>query len=256
MKRFLVLAIAALVLVHSTGCYKIALKTEYPPGKILILPPRDVVQKGKPHPVGVGSGAMLQTAVAGYLSRTPFTPVFTTSDRFNGVTVANWSDAMEEAKRLETDYVLQLVLGEFQDARPTGWGVRQDFVFLNEGTMLKVPGGEVCWKLRMPYEIIMGEYGNYQYIIERMGRNVGKSISVDQPNAMNLGQVGIAPAAKREEKPAAGEALRDELHLADGKVVKCRLVKLVPGEGYTVRLEDGREVTYPEDQVESLKHSK
>ncbi len=49
------------ILVFCSGCSPLRVNSgHYTSGRILLLPPRDVVQNGAPHSVGVGSGKFFQ----------------------------------------------------------------------------------------------------------------------------------------------------------------------------------------------------
>ena len=118
-----------LLLLVLSGCFPLHSRhTSYTPGAVLVLPARDVVQGGKPHEQGAGSGTILSESVAAGLARHGWRIVRPTDPRFDNATVADKSAAIEEGRRLGTRYVLQLVLGEFRNAAPMTF--RDDFVVL------------------------------------------------------------------------------------------------------------------------------
>jgi hypothetical protein len=165
-----VLGIAFLV-----GCAGLPVVTRpYGPGKILILPPRDVVQGGVPHPKGMGSGRMLMHAVMGRLGGTSFETITTRSKAFNHRTIASKEAALQEAKRLNADYCLQLVLGEFRNAAPMSF--RSDYVYLSQGVMFDVATGQEVWRLRSPLYRQKENIGNHLPLIHQIARIVADSI--------------------------------------------------------------------------------
>ncbi len=168
----------AIVFVLITGCVASlsARKESFEPGAILVLPPRDVVQAGVPHPVGVGSGKQLmQVIISGVNQSSDFKAISTRSKKFDYRSVADVDGAIQEAKDLNADYVLITVLGEFRDAAPLTF--RLDFVTLQSAKLFSVPGGNIVWQTTEPFVLTGSGYGHHYVIIDDIGQSIVKSIS-------------------------------------------------------------------------------
>lgn len=158
------------------GCNAIdAHRADHEPGKVLVLPPRDVVQRGDPHEAGAGSGKALQDAVVVRFRETRYEPVVTDSSSFTNASVATKAAALEEARRLGASYCLQLVLGEFRDAAAMTF--RSDFVTLQDGVMWDVATGVEVWRVAKPWIGDKGNIGGYRGILEVAADAVVDSIA-------------------------------------------------------------------------------
>lgn len=71
-------------------------------GKLLIMPPHDVVQDGEAHRIGKGSGKELQDSIALKLELASNydVVVYEANDRFNFIKSINIEDAIVEAKKM------------------------------------------------------------------------------------------------------------------------------------------------------------
>jgi hypothetical protein len=158
------------------GCAGLrASRRDYTAGKILVLPARDVVQQGKPHPKGAGSGALLTESVVTRLRGTSFSVVTTNDPAFTHTKVASKEEALQEAKKLGADYCLQLVLGEFLNAAPMTF--RPDYVYLSQGMMYQVSTGEAVWTLTAPHRLEKGNPGSHLPLVDRFSQMVVRSVT-------------------------------------------------------------------------------
>ncbi len=174
MKGF-VLAIAFVLI---TGCASLSVQKEsLEPGTILVLPPRDVVQAGVPHPVGVGSGnQLMQVIISAVNLASNFKAISTDSKEFDNLSIADVDDAIREAKNLNADYVLVTVLGEFRDAAPMTF--RSDFVTLQSANLYSIPSGNIVWQTTQPYRLDSGtNLGHHYALIDEIGQSIVKSIT-------------------------------------------------------------------------------
>lgn len=170
-------SLAALMVILSLlgGCASSVSTKPYASGRILLLPPRDSVSDGKPHPEGIGSGKLLQEYLQESFKKTPFQLMVTSNHTFNSTAIAPIKNGIIEAKRLKADYVLQLVLGEFHDA---GVGTfRPDFAYLDGASMYDVQTGEVVWKYNSPQYLKRPNWGHYHWLLEDHAKAVAESIS-------------------------------------------------------------------------------
>ncbi len=167
----------AIVFVLITGCASVpAQKESFEPGTILVLPPRDVVQDGAPHPVGAGSGKQLmQVIISGVNQSSDFKAISTRSKNFDHRTIADVDDAVQEAKDLNADSVLITVLGEFRDAAPLTY--RTDFVTLQSAILYSIPGGNIVWQTTQPFRLDSTNLGNHYALIDGIGQSIVKSIT-------------------------------------------------------------------------------
>ena len=163
------------LLVLCSGCASIPVQSgHYTSGKILLLPPRDLVQAGKPHPKGVGSGAIFQGYLKENLNRTPFEVVTTDNQSFSATKIAEKKVAIEEAKRLNAAYCLQIVLGEFLNAAPMTF--RPDHASVEKAIMYDVSTGDIVWELIKPLYLKKGNPGNHLVLLNKHARTIATSI--------------------------------------------------------------------------------
>lgn len=170
--------VLAIAFVLVTGCATPSLvrKESFEPGTILVLPPRDVVQDGVPHPVGAGSGKQLrQVLLSGVNQSSNFKAISTRSKKFDHRSVADVDDAIQEAKNLNADYVLITILGEFLDGAAMNW--RGDYVILQSSKLYSVPNGNIVWQTTQPYRLAGSSLGHHYVYIDKIGQFIVKSIT-------------------------------------------------------------------------------
>ena len=171
------LAVILLITLAFSGCASRSIPVNlgsYTPGRILLLPPRDIVQKGIPHPNGVGSGRIFQNYLKSSFSGTAFELVTTDSKEFGAIQIAEKEKGLEEAKKLNTDYCLQVVLGEFLNAAPMTF--RPDYVYLDSAIMYDVKSGQIVWELVAPIKLVKGNPGNHLVLLDKHAQTIAKSI--------------------------------------------------------------------------------
>ena len=168
-----VILLAALAL--CCGCVSTRVATKpYKSGRILLLPPRDLVQNGAPRPQGVGSGRIFQDHLVRSFAGTAFELVTTDSKEFSATEIAEKGKGLEEAKKLNANFCLQIVLGEFLNAAPMTF--RPDYIYLNQACMYDVRTGEAVWQIVKPLYLNKGNPGNHLVLLESLARIVSKSI--------------------------------------------------------------------------------
>jgi len=171
------LAVILLATLVFSGCASRSLPVNlgsYTPGRILLLPPRDVVQNGTPHPKGVGSGRIFQNCLKSSFSGTAFEVVTTDSMEFGALQIAEKEKGLEEAKKLNADYCLQVVLGEFLNATPGTF--RGDHVYLDSAIMYDVKSGQIVWELIAPIMLQKANFGNHLGLLDKHAQKIAKSI--------------------------------------------------------------------------------
>jgi len=184
---FRIVSVVLLVAVLA-GCAGLPVRTRpYTAGSVLVLPPRDVVQGGRPHPKGIGSGRALMEFLVTRFAGTPFEAVTTRSKAFNHIETAAKEKALAEAKRLKADYCLQLALGEFRNAAP--FSFRTDYVYLSQGVMYDVADGQEVWRITSPLYREKENVGNHFPLLEAIARIVVRSVVNE-----------AAKAGKREDR--------------------------------------------------------
>src|SRR4051812_34561540 len=123
--------------------------TTIPPGTVLVLPPRDMVQGGGFHAISPGSGSYLLGRVRPQLDAQPGWHALTTeASGFSNVSIAEVAPAIAEGRRQHADYVLRLVLGEFLDAFPMTF--RPDYVTLQTAELWSTKNAALVWSLAPP----------------------------------------------------------------------------------------------------------
>jgi hypothetical protein len=165
-------------------------------GTILLLPPRDVVQRGEPHERGAGSGARLLQDLRSGLQARGWVTVVTDSKDFSNLSVATAPAAVSEGKRVGAPYVLQVVLGEFRDAAPMTF--RTDFVVLQEARLWDSESGQVVWSLDHPALYATNNLGSYYRLIDAIGRFLVTTIGAPQGAERTLPPTPPRPAAEPE----------------------------------------------------------
>lgn len=152
-------------------------KGNYGTGRILVMPTRDVVQAGRPHPVGAGSGKFLQAAlVRRFTGARGFSAIAYESDaEFNHLASIDVRKALVKAARMQTDFILITNLGEFRDAAPMTF--RSDFVSLQEARLIDVRSGSDVWTLKSPFTASGANIGGYHPLLEELAGKVVASIA-------------------------------------------------------------------------------
>lgn len=177
---FLARALAVIgCLVVLSGCSSMSTTKSEPianGSKILIMPSRDVVQGGRAHAQGAGSGKNLQVAVQRELStQSQFKATSLDADaKLNHSASIVKSDALEAGKSAAADYVLILDLGEFRNAAPMTF--RSDFVTLQSGSLVRVSDGKETWVLNSPVVLEKSNIGNHLILIDNLAKLVAESI--------------------------------------------------------------------------------
>jgi hypothetical protein len=168
-----------LVLISAGACHRhgptdIALR----PGTVLLLPTRNVIQDGKPHPKGVDSGAYFTHSLEKQLVDHGWQVVLTTDARFTNVAIATAEDAIAEGHRLNADYVLRTVLGEFRDAAPMTF--RSDFVTLDSAHLWQTRNSALVWSLRGPIDSSGTNLFHYYRLLDQLTDQTANIISKAQ----------------------------------------------------------------------------
>ncbi len=163
------------VLLLMTGCHSLSVEVQpYRKGKILILPPRDVVQDGRFHEKGQGSGELFQEAFKHACADSGFEVITTDNPQFNNEEIADLAAAKAEAAKLNADFYLQVVLGEFLNAAP--FTFRPDFVFLDKAAMYDTKTGAPVWQVTKRYYLEKSNMGNHLGLIKKDAHVVAASI--------------------------------------------------------------------------------
>lgn len=158
------------------GCASFPVAKEtYAPGKVLILPPRDVVQNGQPHAKGTETGERLMTNMERYFRDTSFEPMTTQNRSFNHTEIAGAESARAEARQVGADYYLQIVLGEFRNAAPMTF--RSDFVWIGSAAMLEARTGRQVWALSRPLYLEKTNLGNCYPLLNQFAEKMVRSIA-------------------------------------------------------------------------------
>ncbi|MFC2073707.1 hypothetical protein ACFLR3_00500 [Campylobacterota bacterium] len=178
-KSSLKFIIMFLVLLSLTGCVRLpATKVENirPDSKLLVMPPLDVVQNGRPHIAGSGSGKYLQDSVIFRLGKYSNYQVmaFAANNEFSHTTPINREKAIIETEKLGFDYCLLLSLGEFQNAAP--FTFRPDYVYLNDAVLIDVRSRKEVWYLRRRFLRQKGNLGNHYPLIDQIADLTAKSL--------------------------------------------------------------------------------
>ncbi len=172
-RRLAVVLLGALTL--CSGCASIPVQSgHYTSGRILLLPPRDLVQNRVPHPKGVGSGKIFQGYLKQNFLNTPFEVVTTDSKAFGATQIAEKNNALKEGKRLNADYCFQVVLGEFLNAAPMTF--RPDHASVESAIMYDVTTGDTVWELVAPIYLQKGNPGNHLVLLRKHAQTIAKSI--------------------------------------------------------------------------------
>ena len=166
----------ALALCITQGCTTIASSsTEFKPGSILVLPPRDVVQNGSPHTAGKGSGEFFKRQLVYYIDATAFTSVENTNDQLGYSETISIQDGAKEAQKRQADYFLISVLGEFLNAAPMTF--RPDYVYLESAALYKTGVNTPVWKSKPNQRLKKGNAGDHLTLLDKLAEMVANDIA-------------------------------------------------------------------------------
>ena len=173
--RGLVGIILLTIVVLFSGCASMQITTmHYSTGRILLLPPRDVVQQGEPHPKGVDSGHIFQGYLKDSFANRSLELLTTDNAVFNNTEIAEKAAALEEGKRLGVDYCLQVVLGDFLNAAP--FSFRPDHANLDKAIMYDVKSGNTVWEITSSSHRQKSNIGNHLILLKQHADTLAKSI--------------------------------------------------------------------------------
>lgn len=143
---------------------------------ILIMPPRDAIQGGMPHPAAKGTGSQLQRSLKKHLNDFGFSNVyiFDSTSVMNNSSQIDRNDALKVARDLKFKYVMVLSLGEFRNAAPLTF--RTDFMTLQDGHLIDSSTGLDVWTLDKPIEKDKENLGNVYPLIDKIATLIAKSL--------------------------------------------------------------------------------
>jgi hypothetical protein len=168
----------ALALFAPSACHRGPAPAPMPilrPATVLLLPPRNVIQDGRPHPAGAESGEYLLKRLRVRFNAKGWTSLVTPSQEFTNEAIASPEAALAEGRRLKAQYVLQVVLGEFRDAAPMTF--RSDFVSLQEAHLWSVETGAVLWATNLPTFYASDNLRHVQHLLDDVSKTVVESIT-------------------------------------------------------------------------------
>ncbi len=140
-------------------------------GKILLTPPRNVVQNGEPHKEGKDSGQHLEDVIKRKLeSANEFEVVVSDSGRFSHTENVDPDTAQQEAQKKNADYFLIITLGEFLDAAPMTF--RSDIVTLQQADLYDTKTKNTVWSLTEPFTIDKTNIGSYHSLLNEIGTRI------------------------------------------------------------------------------------
>lgn len=145
------------------------------PSTVLLLPTRNVTQDGKPHHAGADSGAYFMHSLQKELVTRGWRVVLTTDARFTNTTIAPVEEAITEARRLDADYVLRTVLGEFRDAAPMTF--RRDFVTVDAAHLWQTRNAALVWSLREPIDSAGMNLRHYYRLLDAVAEQTAAMIT-------------------------------------------------------------------------------
>lgn len=193
------------------------------PGVILIVPPRDVIQNGQPHPAGAGSGAYLSDRLRTVFAKKGFSATTTGNPQFSPLTVAPEQAVLEEGRRLGAPYALQVVLGEFRNAAPMTF--RTDFVTLQEAHFWDTRTGKLLWSTNLPTFYQTNNLGSHERMLDVIAdvlvTNIGTIVAAGPPST------SPAPVAEATSPPAAEHEVSGGTQPRGGGDAESRLRKLL-----------------------------
>lgn len=204
-----------------------------PPGVILIVPPRDVIQKGEPHPAGAGSGAYLSDRLRAEFAKKGFATTTTSDPQFSALTVASEDAVLGEARRVGAPYALQVVLGEFRNAAPMTF--RTDFVTLQEAHFWETSTGKLLWSTNLPTFYQTNNLGSHERMLNVVGEVLVANIAgIVAPGGTTTPAVSNTPApptappsearstAQPSVTPTAETRLRELVKLKDQGLISAK----------------------------------
>jgi len=194
--------IVGLILVTTfPACHRGAMRSSeerlvsIPKRKVLILPPRDMIQDGVFHAISPGTGKYLLSQVRAQLEKQGWTVLTTDAPEFTAVIIPDVRSSILEGRRASSDYVLRLVLGEFRDAAPMTF--RPDFVTLQSADLWSTKNAALVWLLSRPLVSSGNNLRSYHRLVDEIAE-----ILADELSSV---EVDAAVFAKTDQLPAASE---------------------------------------------------
>jgi hypothetical protein len=166
-----------------------------PKGKVLILPPRDMIQDGVFHAISPGTGKYLLSLVRPRFEEEGWSVLTTDAPEFTSLSVPDVRQSILEGRRENSDYVLRLVLGEFRDAAPMTF--RPDFVTLESADLWSTSNAALVWSLSPPLVSSGMNLRTYHRLVDEISEML-----VDE---LTSAEVDSAVFAEKDQLPAASE---------------------------------------------------
>ena len=143
---------------------------------LLLMPPRDVVQNGAPHPAGKESGSYLQNSLQRELNLVSNYKVLVLepNEKFNHTKNIKRRDAIIQSKKSGADYCLLVTLGEFLNAAPMTF--RPDHVTLASAVLINVKTKKEVWSVNSPFLLQKTNIGSHLGLIDNIAKAITKSI--------------------------------------------------------------------------------
>lgn len=174
MRRLLTIS---LVLISCTGCHPGGPeRVRLTPSTVLLLPTRNAVHNGKPHPEGADSGAYFTHSLQDQLVEQGWRVVLTTDARFTNTSIAPAEEAIAEARRLDAEYVLRTVLGEFRDMAPMTPFLR-DLATVEAANLWQTRNGALVWSLRGPIDSSGMNVRHYYHLLDSLAEQTAGIIT-------------------------------------------------------------------------------
>jgi hypothetical protein len=146
-----------------------------PKGRILVLPPRDMVQGGGFHAVSAGSGTYFLNQLRPRLEQNGWTTSTTANSLFSNTSIPDPNQAIAEGRRAKADYVLRLVLGEFLDAAPMTF--RPDYVTLQSAELWSTKNAALVWSISTPMVDQGTNLRSYHRIVDELAEILVRDLS-------------------------------------------------------------------------------
>ena len=186
-----------------------------PPGKVLILPPRDMVQGGGFHAISPGTGSYLLGRLRPQLEQLGWKVLTTDAPGFSNVSIPEVGPAIAEGRRQNADYVFRLVLGEFLDAAPMTF--RPDYVTLQSAELWSTKNAALVWSISVPLVSQGTNLRSYHRLIDELAE-------VLIIRGLSTARVDPTVFTREEPVPAAGPAtpqLQDSQEVPERGMGSC-----------------------------------
>ncbi len=180
-----------------------------PKGKVLILPPRDMVQDRVFHAISPWTGKYLLSEVRSRFEEHGWSVLTTDAPEFTGVTIPDVRPAILAGRRVNSDYVLRLVLGEFRDAAPMTF--RPDFVTLQSAELWSTPNAALVWSLTQPLISSGNNLRSYHRLIDELAEILAEEISSAEVDSAVFAKTDQLPAASEPAESAMGSCTVDQV---------------------------------------------